>query len=151
MQGARVIWRAVLVLGSIVCAGLVAPGWQASADDYAYVQTQSGNTLCSIGKHEVVCVGQPVGWLPVGPGNNAAQVNEAGHLTFTSVGMVGDPAKTVILRYDQTYHLEGWTVLPTNQGTRFTNNQSGKGMFVSTTTCTRFDVVSAGRIRFGFF
>jgi hypothetical protein len=31
----------------------------------------------------------------------------------------------------QTYHIQGWTVLPNTDGTRFTNDGTGHGMFVS--------------------
>jgi hypothetical protein len=37
----------------------------------------------------------------------------------------------VTLVYGQTYHIKGWTVLPAFDGTRFTNDASGHGVFVS--------------------
>lgn len=37
----------------------------------------------------------------------------------------------VTLTYGQTYHFLGWTVLPSSDGTRFTNDGTGHGMFVS--------------------
>jgi hypothetical protein len=30
----------------------------------------------------------------------------------------------------QTYHMQGWTILPTSDGTRFTNDGTGHGMFI---------------------
>ena len=30
----------------------------------------------------------------------------------------------------QTYHMQGWTILPTSDGTRFTNDATGHGMFI---------------------
>ena len=36
-----------------------------------------------------------------------------------------------ILNYGQTYLMFGWTILPTSDGTRFTNDGTGHGMFVS--------------------
>jgi hypothetical protein len=35
------------------------------------------------------------------------------------------------LNYGQTYHVIGWTIEPSSDGTRFTNDGSGHGMFVS--------------------
>jgi hypothetical protein len=35
------------------------------------------------------------------------------------------------LNYGQTYDMEGWTIVPTQDGTRFTNDATGHGMFVS--------------------
>ena len=40
-------------------------------------------------------------------------------------------AGEVTLVYGQTYHIKGWTVLPAFDGTRFTNDASGHGVFVS--------------------
>ena len=38
---------------------------------------------------------------------------------------------TSLLNYGQTYHLQGWTILANSDGTRFTNDGTGHGMFVS--------------------
>ena len=35
----------------------------------------------------------------------------------------------VVLAYGKTYN--GWTILPTSDGTRFANDRTGQGMFVS--------------------
>jgi hypothetical protein len=35
----------------------------------------------------------------------------------------------VVLAYGKTYN--GWTILPTSDGTRFANDRTGHGMFVS--------------------
>jgi hypothetical protein len=43
----------------------------------------------------------------------------------------GVDAGEVTLVYGQTFHIKGWTVLPAFDGTRFTNDASGHGMFVS--------------------
>ena len=37
----------------------------------------------------------------------------------------------VILNYGQTYHMLRCTILPSSDGTRFTNDGTGHGMFVS--------------------
>jgi hypothetical protein len=40
-------------------------------------------------------------------------------------------AKDIVLNYGQAYHINGWTIVPNNDGTRFTNDATGHGMFVS--------------------
>jgi len=40
-------------------------------------------------------------------------------------------AQDTVLQYGQTYHINGWTVLPSSDGTTFTNDATGHGMFVS--------------------
>ena len=35
------------------------------------------------------------------------------------------------MQYGQTYNIRGWTVAASEVGTRFTNNATGHGMFVS--------------------
>ncbi|WP_286274349.1 hypothetical protein [Mycobacterium antarcticum] len=37
----------------------------------------------------------------------------------------------LVLTYGQVFHLKGWTVEPSSEGTRFTNDGTGRGMFVS--------------------
>ena len=37
----------------------------------------------------------------------------------------------LVLNYGQTYHNRGWTIVPSSDGTRFTNDGTGHGMFVS--------------------
>jgi hypothetical protein len=40
-------------------------------------------------------------------------------------------ASDIVLTYGRTYHFGGWTISPTFEGTRFTNDGTGHGMFVS--------------------
>lgn len=127
MLGSPFIWAAAV---TVTLALATASGVPASAEDYLYVHTESGRTRCSIGTHEVLCVSQTLE-LPVGFGNNAAQVDDTGKLQYLGVGMVGDPDRDIVLHYGETYHLQGWTLLPTDHGTRFTNDRTGHGMFVS--------------------
>jgi hypothetical protein len=36
-----------------------------------------------------------------------------------------------MLRYGNAYRLQGWSILASESGTRFTNDVTGHGMFVS--------------------
>ena len=47
-------------------------------------------------------------------------------------------ANDVLLNYGQTYHLQSWTIVPTEDGTRFTNDSTGHGMFVSIENVSSF-------------
>ncbi|MGO8851261.1 MAG: hypothetical protein ACLP75_28485 [Mycobacterium sp.] len=50
-----------------------------------------------------------------------------------NIGGAGEPyvQTDTTLNYGQTYHILGWTILPSSDGTRFTNDGTGHGMFVS--------------------
>jgi hypothetical protein len=64
-----------------------------------------------------------------------AEVTASGAFQWNdgNIGGVGsDWAQTdTTLGYGQTYHVSGWTVLPSSDGTRFANDGTGHGMFVS--------------------
>ncbi len=47
-------------------------------------------------------------------------------------------ASDIVLNYGQTYHINGWTILPSFDGTRFTNDRTGHGMFVSVDNVSSF-------------
>jgi hypothetical protein len=61
---------------------------------------------------------------------NSVTVTKDGNFNWAGVGDIGR-GDDVILGYDQTYHYFGWTVLSSFEGTRFTNDGTGHGMFVS--------------------
>jgi hypothetical protein len=48
-----------------------------------------------------------------------------------NIGGGGTPQNDLVLNYGQTYHIQGWTILPSSDGTHFTNDGTGHGMFVS--------------------
>jgi hypothetical protein len=54
----------------------------------------------------------------------------SGGLTGTSAGG-GTPQNDLVLNYGQPYHIDGWTIDPGESGTRFTDDATGRGMFVS--------------------
>ena len=130
----------------------------ASADSGTYVRTQSGRVRCLVmandeghgGGPAVVCEASgPMsppwdqwdnkGFLQAplaGPGGmhvSDAVVNAAGAFQWLPGANIGAarPANDVILNYGQSYHIDGWTIIPGPDGTRFTNDGTGHGMFVS--------------------
>lgn len=65
---------------------------------------------------------------------NLAVVRPNGALTWDIGNIPGSDqalASDIVLDYGQTYHINGWTILPTFDGTRFTSDATGHGMFVS--------------------
>jgi len=60
-----------------------------------------------------------------------AVVNAAGAFHWAQGNIPGaHPENDLILNYGQTDHIEGWTILPNSDGTHFTNDGTGHGMFV---------------------
>ena len=107
--------------------------WPATAfaDNY---QTQSGKVLCAVtpdsslalvGPDAVVCQGR---FEQARPGEGAVTTGDG-----TFYWMVGDlgESPTTNMAYGQTYHRGNWTIFHDASGTRFTNERTGHGMFVS--------------------
>ena len=119
----------------------------ARADDSQPVRTQSGKVRCLVSANDVDHGGGPLvvceyndGGFPQAPasspGNhpNLAVIRGNGAFNWNTGNIGGDPsalASDVVLTYGQTFQFKGWTVTPTFDGTRFTDDASGHGMFVS--------------------
>jgi hypothetical protein len=111
----------------------------------ALVRTASGQVRCIIDEDDVGCqysAGFPQ--APIysynsanGPRQehwNIAKVTVAGDFEWLNGNIPGDDkamARDVGMNYGQTYNFMGWTIWPTTDGTRFTNDRTGRGMFVS--------------------
>jgi hypothetical protein len=96
---------------------------------YVFIETKSGQTRCQIDEKSVGCEA-PFTNSPLQNGVRANGVNlsAAGDMQWI-VGNLGDiPAVTIDYR---TYSAVGWTILATSDGTRFTNQATKHGMFVS--------------------
>jgi hypothetical protein len=81
--------------------------------------------------------GQNVGFLQAPMGNyglhwDDAVADSAGHFHFGDANIGGAHTENdLVLNYGQTYHVQGWTIQPSSDGTRFTNDNSRHGVFVS--------------------
>ena len=96
---------------------------------YVFIEAKSGPTRCQISRDAVGCQATFAN-PPIQDGQpaNGVNVTSAGSMRWT-VGNLGNiPA--VALDYD-TYQAQGWTITATSAGTRFTNDATGHGMFVS--------------------
>lgn len=109
------------------------PGGQAlepNASGYVYIETKSGKTRCQISVNSVGCESQFAD-SPVIDGERATGVEvSASGANRWVVGNLGAMPTTAI-GYD-TYRAVGWTIVADGDGTRFTNDDTGHGMFVST-------------------
>jgi hypothetical protein len=96
---------------------------------YVFIETKSGKTRCQLSSQEVDCesafTNSPViNGIPA----NGVRLSVNGELTWL-VGNLGD-IPVVTLDY-RTYSAVGWTIDAGEDGTRFTNNQTGHGMTVA--------------------
>jgi hypothetical protein len=98
-------------------------------DGYVFIETKSGMTRCQINKDSVGCEA-PFTNSPLQDGEHANGVNITADGSVQWVlGNLG-AIPTVTIDY-KTYDAQGWTITATAEGTRFTNNHTGHGMFVS--------------------
>lgn len=96
---------------------------------YVFIQTKSGKTRCQLDEQEVGCeaafINAPeIDGLPA----NGVRLSSGGGISWV-LGNLGDiPAVTLDYR---TYSAVGWTIDASVEGTRFTNDSTGRGMVVS--------------------
>lgn len=100
-----------------------------SENGWSFIETKSGKTRCQLSREEVGCEA---------PFTNAPMVDgvQANGIRLTAdgeqewlVGNLGDPP-VVSLDY-RTYTAQGWTIDAAEAGTKFTNDATGRGMFVA--------------------
>ncbi|MGA8546835.1 MAG: hypothetical protein WB785_16460 [Mycobacterium sp.] len=123
----------------IVALACAAP---ASADPTlghdAKVNTQTPPMLCEIGSDDatpgigpnVICQGS---FAQAAPDDDQAYVTASGQFTYRSanigVGYGHAPFDTLVA--GQTYHIQGWTIVAGDEGIRFTQDDTGHGMFIA--------------------
>ncbi|WP_135457643.1 hypothetical protein [Mycobacterium sp. DL99] len=127
--------------GAILGGSLALPGIAAAdeilptgAGGVTYIRTESGRTLCGIQGDAVNCTVQFVNPPLTASGDvaNSVTLDQNGKFTYLAADLgVTDPLHTI--RYDQTYIANGWAVEAFSDGTRFTNNRSNEGFWVSVT------------------
>jgi hypothetical protein len=96
---------------------------------YVFIATKSGQSRCQLDEESVACealfTNAP---MQDGVRANGVNVTADGSLSWI-VGNLGDiPVVTIDYR---TYSAVGWTIDATGDGTRFTNQRTKHGMFVS--------------------
>ena len=96
---------------------------------YVFIETKSGQTRCQIDKDTVGCEA-PFLNSPMQDGEhaNGVSISSGGKVQWVLGNLGAIP--TVAIDY-KTYAAQGWTINASPDGTRFTNDQTGHGMFVS--------------------
>jgi hypothetical protein len=96
---------------------------------YVFIATKSGTTRCQINKDSVGCEA-PFKNSPMQDGEhaNGVSITASGTVQWVLGNLGAIP--TVTIDY-KTYDAQGWTINATPDGTRFTNDHTGHGMFVS--------------------
>jgi hypothetical protein len=107
----------------------------------AKVNTQTPAMLCEIGSDDadpgigpnVICQGR---FVQAPADDDQAFVTASGQFSYRAANIgVGYPhAPFDTLVPGQTYHIQGWTVIAGVDGTRFANDRTGHGMFISSDT-----------------
>ena len=101
----------------------------ANDQGYVYIETKSGKTRCQLNSETVGCESDFQNSPEVdGEPANGVSVTSAGTVRWV-LGNLGD-IPTVTLDY-RTYRAQGWTIAADEGGTRFTNDGTGHGMFIS--------------------
>jgi hypothetical protein len=98
-------------------------------DGYVFIETKSGVTRCQINKDSVGCEA-PFTDSPVQDGEhaNGVHITAGGSVQWILGNLGAIPAVTIDYH---TYDAQGWTIDASEAGTRFTNDHTGHGMFVS--------------------
>lgn len=96
---------------------------------YVFIETKSGKTRCQINKDTVGCEA-PFTNSPLQDGEhaNGVSISSGGKVEWVLGNLGAIP--TVAIDY-KTYEAQGWTITASEAGTRFSNDQTGHGMFVS--------------------
>ena len=96
---------------------------------YVFIETKSGRTRCQISTLRVDCEAEFTN-TPLKDGEHANGVSVSSDGTVQWVlGNLGD-IPVVTIDY-LTYQAQGWKIKADVDGTRFTNERTGHGMFVS--------------------
>jgi hypothetical protein len=134
-----------LGLAMFVLPAAVVPCAAADPASGQYVRTESGVVRCLVMANDQGHGGGPAVACEHGPGFLQAPVSQYGsHFDLAvihasgafnwddgNIGGGGTPQNDVVLNYGQTYHINGWTIVPSEDGTRFTKDGTGHGMVVS--------------------
>lgn len=112
--------------------------------DKQFVTTESRTVGCVVTPGTVLCTGNfanaptRCGETPdcdpdgLGKRDHTVWVDaEGGGLQWNDSNFQSYDYTELVLTYGQVFHLKGWTVEPSSEGTRFTNDGTGRGMFVS--------------------
>jgi hypothetical protein len=96
---------------------------------YVFIQTKSGKTRCQLDEQEVGCEAAFTNAPDVdGAPANGVRLSAGGDLSWVQGNLGAIPAVTLDYRM---YSAVGWTIDADENGTRFTNAGTGRGMVIS--------------------
>ncbi|HEU0191402.1 MAG TPA: hypothetical protein VFR17_09040 [Mycobacterium sp.] len=132
--------RSSLVVAGALAApmtllGLLTPA-VAHAGSGQFVRTQSGEIVCDVLFQEVYCE-YPPGFLnaPLDPNTgrpfNLAVVRTSGDLRWKTGEINAWPQGEIGMQDGHAYHMFGWNLVASPEGTRFTSDFTAHGMFVN--------------------
>lgn len=108
------------------------PGTQvlpSNGEGYVYVTTKSGKTRCQLNRQTVGCESEFENSPVVdGAPANGVRITSDGSVEWILGNLGNIPVVTLDYR---TYQAAGWTIIADSEGTRFTNDDTGRGMFVA--------------------
>jgi hypothetical protein len=136
----RLVLANTMALGALLLSPATATGEPQPLipDEYGtvYFQTKDGKTFCYGVAEEVSCSSHFTN-TPIQDGvrTNGVKVIADGAVEYL-VGDLGDLPETT-LEYS-TFTASGWTIEGVEGGTRFTNDRTGHGMFVSLDEVTTY-------------
>ena len=99
------------------------------ANKQVAIRTKSGKTTCLISADTVSCEAN-FAHSPIKQGGLSDVTSTGTGDLRWGAAAIGTPPGVINLDY-QTYHWLGWTVSTASGGTRFTNDRTGHGMFVT--------------------
>ncbi len=147
--GGSLFGKVMALLVALSATNVVGVVPHASADIGQSVRTQSGRVRCEVysndndrgGSPLVVCQQADAAPFPQAPISseyggrmNLAVVRANGAFNWNIGNIAGSSEATasdVVLNYGQIYNINGWTIRPSFEGTRFTYDATGHGMFLS--------------------
>jgi len=101
-----------------------------NSNGYVYIETRSGRTRCQISADTVGCESEFTDSPMIdGTRANGVEVSSTGSNRWVLGNLGAMPTTTI--GYD-TYTAVGWTIVADSTGTTFTNDSTGRGMFIST-------------------
>lgn len=96
---------------------------------YVFIETKSGKTRCQLNAQEVGCEAAFTDAPEIeGTPANGVRLTADGRISWVLGNLGAIPAETLDYR---TYSAVGWTIEADVDGTRFTNDSTGRGMVVS--------------------
>jgi len=124
-------------VGAFLATAVIAGAAAAHAEGCLNVRTVSGKVSCLVQTGGIYCAAGNAGGFQDAPADAQgdtylATVTPDGNFQWIRAGGTGSCGNVpYVLEYGVTQNINNWVVQSSQNGTRFTNANSGRGMFVS--------------------